>query len=173
MTHAEPAIRYARPADAHAVSTLLQSFSHTYLRAPTPADAAAFFATISEEAIRALLARTDMTYIVAEASGLEPLAGAAALRADGLLFHLFVHSGCQRQGLGRRLWEFLRDRALQGGHCGAFTVHASVNAVPVYERFGFKISGAALHRLGGLSVPMRLEPPWGALRDGLCGPAAR
>ncbi len=152
-------IRLATPADAPAVSALLHAFSHTYLLAPTPQESAAFFATISETAIRSLIARRDMTYIVAEAAALAPLAGAAALRSDGLLLHLFVHSACQRHGLGRRLWEFLRDRALQAGHCGPFTVHSSLNAVPVYERFGFKVSGARQQRLGGLSVPMRLEPP--------------
>lgn len=152
-------IRLAAPADAPAVSELLHSFSHTYLIAPTPGQSAAFFAAISETAIRSLIGRRDMTYIVAEAPALAPLAGAAALRGDGLLFHLFVHSACQRQGLGRRLWECLRERALQAGHCGPFTVHSSVNAVPVYERFGFKVSGARLQRLGGVSVPMRLELP--------------
>ena len=159
MSLAAPQIRLATAADASAVSGLLNEFSHTYLVTPTAEEAAAFFATVSAPAIRTLIARTDMTYIVTEASGRMPLAGAAALRSDGLLFHLFVHSSCQRQGLGRRLWEFLRDRARQAGHCGPFTVHSSLYAVPVYERFGFQVSGAHLARLGGLSVPMRLDPP--------------
>ena len=159
MSPAEPQIRLATAADAGAVSALLNEFSRTYLVTPTAEQAAAFFASISEPAIRALIERTDMTYVVAEAHERVPLAGAAALRSDGLLFHLFVHSSCRRQGLGRRLWESLRDRACQAGYRGPFTVHSSLNAVPVYERFGFKVSGAALARLGGLSVPMRLEPP--------------
>ena len=57
------------------------------------------------------------------------------------------------------LWECLREQVLQAAHRGPFTVHSSVNAVPVYERFGFKVSGARLQRLGGIAVPMRLEPP--------------
>lgn len=154
----EPQIRFARPADAGPVSALLRAFSHTYLLRPTGEQSAAFFATISESAIRALIARADMTYVVAEDQGVAPLAGAAAMRADGLLFHLFVHEARQRQGLGRRLWEFLRDRARQRGHAGAFTVHSSLNAVPVYERLGFQVSGARIERLGGISVPMRREP---------------
>ena len=155
----EPQIRVATPADAPAISSLLNAFSHTYLRSPTPQDAAAFFASIDEPAIRSLIVRPDMTYILAECPAVAPLAGAAALRDDGLLFHLFVHSTCQRQGLGRRLWELLRARAQQAGHCGPFTVHSSPHAVPVYERFGFKVSGAHIERLGGVSVPMRLEGP--------------
>ncbi len=158
---AEPQIRLAAAADARAVSTLLSGFGDTYLHTPTAEETTAFFNSISEPAIRALIERTDMTYIVAEASHLVPLAGAAALRSDGLLFHLFVHSDCQRQGLGRRLWEWLRDRARHAGYEGPFTVHSSLNAVSVYERFGFKVSGARLMRLGGISVPMRLEPPSG------------
>ena len=57
------------------------------------------------------------------------------------------------------LWECLREQVLQAAHRGPFTVHSSVNAVPVYERFGFKVSGARLQRLGGTCVPMRLELP--------------
>lgn len=152
-------IRLATRADAPAVGALLHSFSHTYLVAPTPQESAAFFSSISETAVRSLIGRRDMTYVVAESCVLAALAGAAALRSDGLLFHLFVHSACQRRGLGHGLWECLREQALQAGHRGPFTVHSSVNAVPVYERFGFRVSGARLRRLGGICVPMRLELP--------------
>jgi hypothetical protein len=38
-------------------------------------------------------------------------------------------------------------------------VHSSLNAVPVDERCGFKVSGAHLQGLGGLAVRMRLAPP--------------
>jgi GNAT superfamily N-acetyltransferase len=158
VTPVEPHIRLATPEDAGAVSALISHFSEIYLLSPTAEEAAAFFATISEPAIRTLIGRADMTYLVAASEG-QPLAGAAALRSDGLLFHLFVHSSCQGHGLGRRLWECLRDRAYRSGHHGSFTVHASLNAVPVYEHFGFKVSGASLMRLGGVSVPMRLDPP--------------
>ena len=67
MFLAEPQLRLATAADAGAVSALPSAFSHAYLVRPTTEQAAAFFATISEPAIRALIGRADMTYIVAEA----------------------------------------------------------------------------------------------------------
>lgn len=144
MTHLEPHIRLATRDDAGAVSTLISHFSDTHLLSPTAEEASAFFATISEPAIRALIGHTDMTYIVAEIYEALPLAGAAALRRDGLLFHLFVHASCQGRSLSRRLWECRRTRTYRSGCHGPFTVHASINAVPVCERFGFMASGARL-----------------------------
>jgi GNAT superfamily N-acetyltransferase len=149
-----PIIRFATTDDARQISALLKSLSYTYFKSPTPAEAEAFFNTISEPAIRTLVVRGDTEYVVAEASQVEVLAGAAGMRSDGMLVHLFVDPAYQGKGLGRRLWEFLRDRAMERGHSGTFTVHSSVSAVPVYERLGFQVSGAPVERHGGVSVPM-------------------
>jgi GNAT superfamily N-acetyltransferase len=42
------------------------------------------------------------------------------MQKDGQLMHLFVRATYQRRGLGRRLWELLRVRAIQAGYSGAF-----------------------------------------------------
>ena len=47
--------------------------------------------------------------------------------------------------------------ALQAGNRGVFTVHSSVGAVPIYERFGFVVSGEKIVGRGGVSVPMVLD----------------
>jgi GNAT superfamily N-acetyltransferase len=60
-------------------------------------------------------------------------------------------------GLGRRLWERLRDHALRSGNPGLFKVNSSINAVPVYERFGFVIAAPRVERFGGDYVPMILR----------------
>lgn len=152
-------IRIATAADAGRISALLTSFSHTYLVTPTPEEAQAFLRTISEPSIRGLMSRDDMNYIVAEDRASGALAGAAAMQRDGVLFHLFVATPYQRQGLGRRLWECLRNRAIETGHSGIFKVYSSLNAVPVYERLGFKISGERIDKNGGAAVPMTCELP--------------
>jgi GNAT superfamily N-acetyltransferase len=149
-----PTIRSATSDDARRIGALLESLSYTYLKSPTPAEAEAFFETLREPAIRALLARRDTDYLVAEASGAQRLAGAAGMRYDGTLVHLFVDPLYQGRGLGRRLWELLRDRAMERGHPGRFSVYSSTAAVPVYERFGFQVSGAPVEKNGGVSVPM-------------------
>jgi len=74
---------------------------------PTPAEAEAFLSTIGEPAIRVLVARVDLDYVVAEDPTGEALAAAAGMRRGGVLMHLFVHPAYQRQGLGRRLWELM------------------------------------------------------------------
>ena len=147
-------IRTATTDDAQRISALLNSLSCTYFKSPTPAEAEAFLATLSEEAIRALVSRNDTEYVVAEAAEGSALAGAAGMRSDGTLVHLFVDPKYQRKGLGRRMWELLRDGALARGHLGPFTVHSSLLAVPVYERFGFQVSGPPVEKNGGVSVPM-------------------
>ena len=149
-----PRIRSATLADAEPISGLIKLFSYTYLVSPTPAETEAFLATLSAPAMRILLARRDIDYVVAEDPSIGVLAGVAGMRADGQLMHLFVHLDYQRRGLGRRLWEHLRDRAIRGGHSGSFKVSSSLNAMPVYERFGFVISGPRREKDGGVSVPM-------------------
>ncbi|MGH8218762.1 MAG: GNAT family N-acetyltransferase [Steroidobacteraceae bacterium] len=47
---------------------------------------------------------------------------------------------------------------MRAGYAGAFTVHSSVAAVPVYERFGFKVSDERIDRNRGASVPMAYRP---------------
>ena len=68
--------------------------------------------------------------------------------------HLFVDPGYQGIGLGRRLWEHLRDDALRSGNPGLFKVNSSLNAVPIYERFGFVVESPKVERYGGAYVPM-------------------
>jgi RimJ/RimL family protein N-acetyltransferase len=154
-----PILRPATLADAHSISRLLNQLSYTYLRAPTPAQALAFLETISEPAIRALLARTDVDYVVAEAPAIGGLAGAAGMQAGGQLLHLFIHPAYQGHGWGRRLWQTLKEHAIGSGHAGAFTVYSSLNAVPIYQRFGFAVSGARIETNGGVAVPMICAPP--------------
>lgn len=149
-----PRIRSAILADADPISCLINLFSYTYLVSPTPAETEAFLDSISAPAIRVLIARHDIDYVVAEDPSNGVIAGVAGMRADGQIMHLFVHLDYQRRGLGRRLWEHLRDRAIRADHSGSFKVSSSLNAVPVYERFGFVISGPRVERNGGVSVPM-------------------
>ena len=154
-----PMIRSAIAADAPQISSLLNQLSYTYLLSPVLPGAEAFLNTIGEPFIRGLVSRSDIDYVVAEDPIIKALAGAAGMTKNGVLHHLFVHPAYQRDGLGRRLWEFLRDRAIQGGYSGAFTVYSSVNAVPVYQRFGFAVFGTRIEKNGGVSVPMRCASP--------------
>jgi GNAT superfamily N-acetyltransferase len=137
-------IRSAVSGDASAISRLLRSLSHTYIVSPDDPEVDKFLATLSEGAILKFIERRE-------------LAGAAAMSGGRRLAHLFVDPSYQGIGLGRDLWEHLRNHALRSGNPGLFEVNSSLSAAPVYERFGFVIAGPKVERHGGAYVPMILD----------------
>jgi GNAT superfamily N-acetyltransferase len=148
-------IRVAIQSDVPGISRLLRSLSHTYIVSPDDPGVEAFLATLGEEAIAKFIERRDVVYRVAVTS--EALVGAAAISGDQRIEHLFVDPAYQGLGLGRRLWEQLRDHALQAGSPGIFRVNSSLNAVQIYERFGFSIAAPKVEKHGGAYVPMILR----------------
>jgi len=142
-------------ADAEAISALILGLSDPFFLEPSRAGAEPFLASVQPEAQRRYLQAGNYVYRVARSEG--QLAGVVALRDNAHLFHLFVAKPFQGQGLARRLWQVVRAEALQAGNTGRFTVNASLNAVPVYERFGFVRQGD-VQRVHGIAFqPMRAE----------------
>jgi GNAT superfamily N-acetyltransferase len=150
-------IRIAINSDVPGISRLLQSLSHTYIVSPDDPDVDKFFATLTEGAISTFIGRPDVVYLVA-VSPTSEVVGAAAMSGYQKVEHLFVDPAYQGIGLGRRLWEHLRDHALRCGNPGIFRVNSSLNAVPIYERFGFVVAAPKVERYGGAYVPMILKP---------------
>jgi ribosomal protein S18 acetylase RimI-like enzyme len=132
-------IRPATVADAEKLSALLIELSGPFYTSPTRVGAEPFLASVSVEALRRYLSAPNFSYYVAEASG--ELAGFIALRDNSHLFNLFVATPFQRNGLATQLWGMVKAEALAAGNPGQFTVNASLNAVPVYQRFGFVCKG--------------------------------
>jgi GNAT superfamily N-acetyltransferase len=130
--------------------------SHTYIVAPEDPGVAEFLSTLDEVPLSNFIARADVGYLVAVNSR-QALAGAAALSDSHRIEHLFVDPPYQGMGLGRRLWLRLRDHALRAGNPGVFEVNASLNAVPIYARFGFVIAAPKIEKHGGAYVPMLLQ----------------
>jgi GNAT superfamily N-acetyltransferase len=97
--------------------------------------------------------RSGFRYRLAECDG--ELVALIGIRDNAHLYHLFVAPEFQRQGLGRRLWELEKAESLRTG-ASAFTVNASLNAIPVYERLGFVIAAPVQDVDGVRFVPMRL-----------------
>ncbi len=147
-------IRNAIPPDAEQVSALITSLTHLFLALPDGNDAERFRAAVTPQALALYLARPDIDYRVAEADGV--FCGAAALREHRHLQHLFVVPEFQQRGIGRQLWRAVRDAALAAGNAGEFTVNASLNAVLVYQRFGFESVGGPQQLKGLIFQPMKL-----------------
>jgi GNAT superfamily N-acetyltransferase len=59
----------------------------------------------------------------------------------------------QGQGIARALWENITTHCA----CRSYVVQSSLNAVPVYKRFGFIESGAVAEKDGLQFQPMELN----------------
>jgi GNAT superfamily N-acetyltransferase len=153
-------IRPLEPGDIPAVARLLRSLALEFIvNQAAPEEASTFLRENDEEGLRGLVER-GLAYHVAVIDG--EVAGFVAVRDCGHLYHLFVGTRWQRQGVARRLWDAARKAALEGGNAGSFTVNSSNNAVPVYEAFGF-VRTAPMQCVRGIRFnPMQLTLPVGA-----------
>ena len=147
-------IRRATESDAERISALIRALSGPFTVSPTGEGAESFFASIGEQAIRGYITANNFSYLLAETA--DTLTGVVAIRDRRHLYHLFVAQPFQGKGLGRKLWLAARQEALNAGHAGSFTVNSSLNAVPVYERFGFSPSGPKVEAHGVAFIPMQL-----------------
>lgn len=148
-------IERATIADASRISTLIRTLSNPFFVSPFGEGAEPFLAAISESAIQGYVSATSFEYLVAKND--DQLVGVVALRNNSHLFHLFVAESFQGQGLGSKLWQMVKAKAVQLGNPGKFTVNSSLNAQPVYERFGFITSGPVVHTHGIAFQPMQLS----------------
>lgn len=153
-------IQRATIADAPRISALIRELSTPFLVSPSGEGAEPFLAAISESAIQGYVAASNFEYLVAEDQG--QLVGVVALRDNSHLYHLFVAVPLQGRGLGGKLWDMVKAKALLLGNPGKFTVNSSLNAVPVYERFGFIASGPVVQANGVVFQPMQLSQPHNA-----------
>lgn len=131
--------RNADEGDAAAISALISSLQPELVIDPAGRGAEEFLASVSTETVRGHLASPAHSFLLAQDDG--RLIGVIAISDRSHLFYFFVDRAHQRRGVGRKLWELARAQAMSGGHPGPFTTFASMNAVPVYSRLGFRVTG--------------------------------
>jgi len=148
-------VERAAVSDAPRISALIRELSKPFLVSPSGEGAEPFFAAIGEAAIQGYVSAGNFEYYVAEVEN--QLAGVVALRDNTHLFHLFVAEPFQGQGLGSKLWQVVKASAIQSGNPGKFTVNSSLNALPVYEKFGFITCGPVVQSHGVMFQPMQLS----------------
>ncbi len=148
-------IERATIADAAEISALIRSLSKPFLVSPTGEGSEPFYASVNESATAGYLSATNYSYFVARSQG--QLVGVVAVRDNSHLFHLFVAEQFQGQGLGRKLWHLAKAEAMDLGNPGQFTVNSSLNAVPVYQSFGFVTTGPVVQKHGVAYQPMELR----------------
>jgi GNAT superfamily N-acetyltransferase len=97
------------------------------------------------------IAESSRVYVVAYDA--QDLAGFIALRDATRISQFFVEPRHQGKGLGRKLWNEVRLVA-GATEDAEFTVDSSLNAVPVYEKFGFTVCGPVAEQGGVVFTPM-------------------
>ncbi|HEY5600027.1 MAG TPA: GNAT family N-acetyltransferase [Candidatus Manganitrophaceae bacterium] len=148
------AIREAGVSDAERISALVSDLSREFILPDVAPDARSRFLSALDSAAIAEFMRGPFRYHVLEIGG--ELVGVVGVRDNRHLYHLFVAKNFQGRGLGRRLWEHAAAACLAQGNPGEFTVNASTNAVPVYEKLGF-VATAPIQQRDGISyAPMKL-----------------
>jgi len=154
-------VRPAVVSDAAGISALIHSQLHHRAPDPTTPAPEQFVALFSPQAIAGYITGGNCNYLVALIGG--QLVGALAIRDNRHLFHLFVAEPYQRLGVARSLWNRAKADVLATTNEAEISVRSSMYAVPVYERFGFKVSGPRVEDVGVTCVPMQL-----VIRDGHC-----
>jgi GNAT superfamily N-acetyltransferase len=150
-------VRSATQADSIAISALIKQVSHYFFAQPDGAGAERFIASSTPQGILEFMQRPNVCYLVAEDQ--ENFCGAIAIRDNKHLQHLFVMPERHRQGIAKKLWETGKNYAQSAGNGSEFTVNASLNAVPVYEKFGFQSVGAITKSNGVIFQAMKLTIP--------------
>ena len=149
------AIRAIEPSDIEPVANLLSQLASAYIINEFERSAQErFLAKNNANAIREFIAN-GYRYHVAESNG--ELVGFVGMRGNAHLYHLFVAAPLQGHGVGRMLWEFAKRACEVAGHRGAFTVNSSNNAVPIYERWGFRRAGPPENSNGIVYNPMKFR----------------
>ena len=143
------AIRPARTSDAEAISALILDLANYFIADPESPAVAPFLETLTPQATEERIVSEEYECFVAEDDG--EISGALVMRNETHLYHLFVRAECQGQGIAGALW----DHVLARSDASSFTVNSSINARPVYERFGFEATDEAQHQNGLDFVPMK------------------
>jgi GNAT superfamily N-acetyltransferase len=160
---AEFEFRTGTTGDAQAISTLVRQLSSGFLAEPDGNGADAFWTSVAAPAQADRLASKNHDYQLVF-KGRE-LVGVIGIRDHSHIFHLFVSRPCQGRGLARALWEQMLNRHARQSP-GFWTVNASPDAVPVYEKFGFACAGQMQVMSGVMFLPMKLAVPGTAKNPG-------
>lgn len=148
-------IRKARAEDASQISELIFKVAHRFNSSASGEVAPWFLAAITPSVIAGNIDDQNFNYLVGFVGHV--IAGVVALRDTTHVHHLFVALEFHRKGLATKLWERAKADALAFGNKEGFSVRSSEFAVPVYERFGFRVIGARAEKDGIVFVPMKLE----------------
>ena len=135
-------IKRAEIDDIEAIRILVNSLSHVYLSESNSTLPDWFSLTLSNTEFKKRISSLEFSNFVAVIDG--KIVAFIALKNKCHLYHLFVSIDYQRKGVARKLWQ----TAISESDCNVFTVRSSINAIPVYKKFGFVESGLPAEKDG-------------------------
>lgn len=141
--------------DAKTISNLIYSLRDSIVSPDRPEGLVRFKQHIAPESIAAFILSPDYAYYCGWRN--QVLAGVIAIKYDHHLFHLFVAQAFQNQSIATQLWQHAKHIALNNNRSGTFTVNASLYAVNVYKKLGFKMIGNAQEKEGVTIIPMQIN----------------
>lgn len=144
-------IRTAIVSDATSLSTLVSSLSHFFMSSPDEPIPEWLAATLTVPAFKERLLDTGFAHLIAEQDN--KIVGYLSVTKAGHLYHCFVAEDYQGQGISRALWDSIQTQ----NYSKTWTVRSSLNAVPVYETFGFRSEGEPQEKNGLAFQPMSLN----------------
>lgn len=147
--------RPMQAADARAVSALcIRVFDEFIASTCKPEGRDAFVQDTTSAKLAERMQRNHMILAFDE----ERLVGAVDMKQRGYLKLLFIERAYQGQGLGRKLLSLCIEAATLSGHRPeVLEVKSAVNAVPFYEKLGFKRQGEEEEMQGIRFVTMKLD----------------
>lgn len=128
-----PVIRPALEFDAAEIADLIYSTSVASCFTPEQPCPEWYRASLHPDQIAKLIKAENMDWIVAVQEN--KIAGVLAVGDNSNVKYFFVHPAYQKLGIGKQLWNSALCNSVLGK---SLTVRSSLNAVPVYERLGFK-----------------------------------
>ena len=148
-------LRLANSTDAPAISALICNVAPYLTLHPAGRGVGQFLQGMTAPAIARYIRESGCHYQLGLVESV--LAGVIAVSENTHVFHLFVAPAFHHRGVARRLWQAAKSAAIEAGNTQGFTVNSSPYAQPMYERFGFIVTGPTMSEHGIACVPMRLH----------------
>lgn len=150
-------IHPATLSDAARISELILHMQDLLTIEPNGLGAEEFLQSLRPDAIASYITAPNFNYLIGTID--DVLVGLVAVRDNQHLYHLFVNSAEHGKGYGKQLWNAAKAQSIARGNSGDFTVNSSLNAVSVYQSFGFVAVAAKEEKHGVAYIPMRLLDP--------------
>lgn len=133
------------------ICNLVKSLSYFYLENAESELPSWFSETLTQNAFLKRIQSDEYHNLIYEIEG--EIAGYLSLKDNSHLYHLFVSKTHQGKGISRCLW----NHVMKECKSEIYTLRSSLFAVPIYEKFGFKVVGEAGEKEGIGFQPMELR----------------